>query len=113
MTGARRRLTLTGGGARSGFWAQLFADVCNLPVETSAQSQSGAFGVALLAGVACGLWPDLQRAQAQTLRPSARFEPDPRAVADYDDWFGLYRDLRETYRGFSRQRSALLQAQDA
>lgn len=109
MEGQRERLTLTGGGARSAFWAQIFADVCGLPVETCAQDQSGAYGVALLAGVASGLWPDLDSAQATVTYPE-RYEPDPKAVAEYDDWFGLYQEVRETYRGFSRQRSSLLQA---
>lgn len=108
MEGKRERLTLTGGGARSAFWAQMFADVCGLPVETCAQDQSGAYGVALLAGVACGLWPDLATAQTRTVKYSDPYTPDPRAVAEYDDWFGLYREVRDTYRGFSRQRSALL-----
>lgn len=108
MPGRRNALTLTGGGARSAFWAQMFADVCNLPIEISASEQSGALGAALLAGVATGLWPDLQTAQRASVSVSARYEPDPAAASDYDGWFDLYVRLRETYGRFSDRRSALL-----
>ena len=53
-----------------------------------------------MAGVAAGIWPDLATAQASTSSVSARFEPDPVASRDYDEWYGLYRDLRDVYRGF-------------
>lgn len=109
MPGTRTTLTLTGGGARSAFWAQMFADICNLPVETCDQEQSGALGVALLAGVAAGLWSDLEAAQRATVEYTARYEPSPDAVSEYDDWFGLYREVRDVYRTMSERRSTLLQ----
>ncbi|MDP3524407.1 MAG: FGGY-family carbohydrate kinase [Hoeflea sp.] len=109
MPGAIDVLTLTGGGARSAFWSQMFADVCRIPIEICTAEQTGATGVALMAGVAAGIWPDLATAQRATLSISARFEPDPAASADYDDWYGLYRDLRDVYRGFSERRSHLLE----
>ncbi|MBC7282721.1 FGGY-family carbohydrate kinase [Hoeflea sp.] len=109
MPGEIDVLTLTGGGARSAFWSQMFADVCKIPIEISTAQQTGATGVALMAGVAAGIWPDLATAQAATLSISARFEPDPLASAQYEDWYDLYRDLRDVYRGFSDRRSRLLE----
>lgn len=100
-------LTLTGGGSRSAFWAQMFADVCNRPVAVADVAESGALGVALLAGVATGLWSGLDQAIAATIHVAARHEPDPRAAADYDDWFGLYQAARQTYRRHSAARAAL------
>lgn len=108
MPGELDVLTLTGGGSRSAFWSQMFADVCKLPVEICAAEQSGANGVALMAGVAAGVWPDLATAQAGTSSISARYEPDPVASADYDDWYELYCDMRDVYRRFSDSRSQLL-----
>ena len=107
MPGRPDRLTLTGGGARSLLWGQMFADVCGITVEVSAVRESGALGVALLAGVATGLFADLPAAARCAVRRAAAFEPDERARRRYDDWFGLYRNLRDTYRRFSADRAAL------
>jgi sugar (pentulose or hexulose) kinase len=106
MTTQPRSLTLTGGGARSPFWAQLFADVLGIPIETVAAEESGAFGVAMLAGVATGVWKDT--AEAASLNSvTARYEPDAATKAQYDDWFGLYRETRDVYRRYSARRAAL------
>jgi sugar (pentulose or hexulose) kinase len=100
-------LVLTGGGARSAFWAQMFADVCGLPVRTVEVAESGALGVALLAGVAAGLWPDLDAAVAATARTAAEYRPDPQAAADYDGWYDLYAQARAVYGAHSAARAAL------
>ena len=102
-----RALVLTGGGGKSAFWAQMFADICNLPIEIAATQESGALGAALLAGVAAGLWPDLETAAATASRRVARYEPDPIAARDYDGWFELYRGARDVYRRYSAERTAL------
>ncbi len=109
MPGDATTLTLTGGGSRSAFWAQMFSDICNMPVEVTEAAESGALGVALLAGAATGLWGDLDQAIGATHRIAASYAPDPTAVADYDDWFGLYQATRETYRRHFAARAALAQ----
>ena len=48
-------LSLVGGGARSTWWAQLIADVLQLPVHTHPDGEAGAaMGAARLAQLACG-----------------------------------------------------------
>ena len=107
MSTKPQSLILTGGGAKSAFWSQLFADICGLPIEIVATEESGALGVAQLAGVAVGLWPDLETAAARTTRVAACYHPDPNAAADYDGWFDLYRQTRDVYRGYSAARADL------
>jgi sugar (pentulose or hexulose) kinase len=101
-------ITLTGGGAQSGFWAQMFADVCGIPIEIRAAGESGALGVAILAGVATGVWSSIAEATESTIRVLRRFEPDPERAALYDGWFRLYQDLRGIYLRFSERRQALV-----
>jgi len=113
MPGTRASLTLTGGGARSPVWAQMFADICGVPVQVCTTDQTGALGVGLLAGVATGVWPDLATAQARAVSIAATYDPDPVAAADYEGWFGLYRDCRDVYRGLSDARSGLVAAAPA
>lgn len=106
MSSKPNSLRLTGGGARSSFWAQMFADVLGLPIETVEAQESGAFGVAMLAGVATGLWKDISEA-ARLNAVAARYEPNPAVQAQYDDWFGLYQETRDVYRKYSVRRASL------
>jgi sugar (pentulose or hexulose) kinase len=101
-------VTLTGGGAQSAYWAQMFADVCGVPIEVRGVGESGALGVALLAGVATGVWSSIADATAHMAPEVTRYEPHAETAALYDGWFRLYQDLRRIYLGFSRRREALV-----
>jgi erythritol kinase len=74
-------LRLTGGGARSRVWRQTFSNALQVPVELVTTSESAAFGVAVLAAVSVGIWPDLETAVSHMVRTTGRVEPDP-AMAD-------------------------------
>ena len=63
-----RRVRLTGGGARSGFWSQMFADVLGMPIEIPDAEETGARGAALAAGVAIGAYRDLDEAMDRATR---------------------------------------------
>jgi len=83
-------LRLLGGGARSTFWAQMFADVLGRAVETvETPDQCGTLGAAMTAGVAAGWYPGLADAAAMT-RPARVFAPDPARAALYAARFGRY-----------------------
>jgi sugar (pentulose or hexulose) kinase len=73
---------LVGGGARSGLWPQMLADVCGTPVILSQGQEFGARGAALLARVAVGDLCDMAEAAALAPPVRLRCDPDPaRAVA--------------------------------
>ncbi len=50
----------TGGGARSRLWNQVKADVCNRPVVTLVNEETGLLGDAILAGVASGVFASIE-----------------------------------------------------
>lgn len=77
-------IRLTGGAARSPFWGQIFADVCNKPVEIVDTPEVGALGGAICAAVASGLYGTLEEAVAKMSRVSCRLEPVPDHVAILD-----------------------------
>jgi xylulokinase len=80
----------TGGGARSRLWRQLQADVFGLPVHRNRVDEGPAFGAALLAGVACGAFANVEQTSSVV-----RVEPD----ADLPDATAhdLYERQRRTY----------------
>jgi sugar (pentulose or hexulose) kinase len=75
----------TGGGSRNGWWLQLMADVCGIPIEVVRQTEPGTFGAAILAGVGAGVYGSVSEAVAQLVTISKRFEPDTARGALYAD----------------------------
>lgn len=76
VAGRRPRLArLSGGAASSDVWAQMFADVLDMPVEIAAGSELGALGCAICAAVAVGEHPDFESAIGAMTRIGRRFEP--------------------------------------
>lgn len=76
-----RVVRLTGGASKSALWSQIFADVLDRPVEVTTADETGALGVALLAGVAGGAYASLADAVDRTVEVSRRYEPHPDGVA--------------------------------
>ena len=85
-----RVIRLAGGAARASVWAQMFADVMKVPVETVAANETGALGVAIGAAVAAGVYPTLDEAIANMTVISGRYEPNAEASAVYDRKYALY-----------------------
>ncbi|HEX8940721.1 MAG TPA: FGGY family carbohydrate kinase [Candidatus Limnocylindrales bacterium] len=87
-----------GGGARSPLWNQVKADVCGLPVVTLEGADAAVLGDAMLAGVAVGAFRDLAEATEAMVRPAARYEPRPAAVAVYESSYRRYVELFDVLR---------------
>jgi L-xylulokinase len=86
---------LSGGGARSEIWPQMFADVLGIPVSLARCAESGALGAAIAAGVGAGLFADLPEAVHAMTATRARFMPDPAMAAHYEERYRTYGMLTE------------------
>ena len=93
-------LRVDGGGARNNLLLQIQADILGIPVVRPAIVETTALGAAYLAGLAVGLWNDLDALACQW-RADRRFEPSvsaderdsrygtwTRAVARSRNWIG-------------------------
>ena len=84
----------TGGGARDPFWRQLLADILGRPIVRMAIDEGPAYGVALLAGVACGVFPDVEEACVRAAAETGdRLEPNLALTALYEHNYAAFRDL--------------------
>jgi xylulokinase len=92
---------LSGGGARSDLWAEIAAGVLELPLTRTDTTDGAAFGAALLAGVAAGLWRDLAEATAAAVRPRDRIEPVSADVPRYRELQQRFRALYPAISGVS------------
>ncbi|MGR3378989.1 FGGY-family carbohydrate kinase [Salipiger abyssi] len=88
-------IRLAGGAAKSPVWGQIFADICQRPVEAVRAAEVGALGAAICASVACGAYADLGAAARAMTGVARRHEPDPALARLYDDRFRSFRRLDE------------------
>ncbi len=89
---------LTGGIAHSGEWAQLFADILQIPVEVVESDEVGALGSAITAGIGAKVYEDYQDGFQHAVRIKERFEPS----AEHAEGFA------ERYKEWERLMNALM-----
>lgn len=87
---APRRIVLTGGGATSELWRQIFADLFGLPVVTPQTSEQSALGTAMLAAIGQTELDPAETAKTWVLY-SPETVPDPARHRFYDRLFAIYR----------------------
>jgi xylulokinase len=83
---------LGGGGAESVLWSSILANVIGLPLTALAQGASPV-AAAVLAGVAAGAFPDVERGVAACVRFAGTLEPDPALVQQYEAGYRVYAGL--------------------
>lgn len=91
---------LTGGGANSDVWCQIFADVLNLEIKVPDCKECGALGAAIEASVAAGVYKDPVEAADRMVKVKKSFEPKKDRAEKYDKLFQLYRELYQTLWNF-------------
>lgn len=74
------RVVLTGGGSRSGAWAQLQANVYGVPTHTLQLPDAAAVGAAILAGVGSGVIASIDEGVRRLVRTRTIYEPDDDAA---------------------------------
>ncbi len=83
----------TGGGGTSPIWRQMMADVFNMPVNTIANREGPALGVAILAGVGAGVYASVQDACEQLIKVNPEQAPIVENSARYEGYYQIYRAL--------------------
>jgi xylulokinase len=81
-----------GGGAKSPLWRELQADIYQAPIHHTAAEEGPAYGAALLGGVACGVYADVEEACSRIEVREVR-EPDPGRSRIYGELYEVYRSL--------------------
>lgn len=84
---------LSGGGAKSPFWHQLFADIFNQKVVTLATQEGSAYGAALLAMVGTGEYSSAAEACRVVVKEVDVRAPNEAAAEFYRKHYEVYRSL--------------------
>ena len=102
LTGLRfTEATFTGGAAKGRLWPQIMADVLGVPVHVPVVTESSALGAALCAGLGAGSYASLDELRPELRRRAATYEPDPGAVACYDQRYQAWQVIYDRMLGMS------------
>ena len=85
---------LCGGGSKSPLWRTMLANVLGIPLTLPQTEQGPGYGGALLAMVACGIYPSVQAACDALISIRETVQPDPELTARYE---AQYRKFQKIY----------------
>ena len=95
------RSRICGGGAKSPLWRKIFANVCNLEIESIAAEEGPGYGGAMLAMVACGEYPDVETIAEKFVKVTNVERPDPDLTmlyeARYQQFKNIYPAVKELF----------------
>lgn len=88
------RIIASGGGAKSGFWLQMQADILQKEIYTTKGVEEACRGAAVCAGVGCGVYGSLEEGCGTVVRLEDKvYEPSAAPRAAYMENFELYRKI--------------------
>lgn len=87
------QMRATGGGAKSLLWRQIIADILGVELVVTSATEGPAFGAALLAGVASGVYASIPQACEQTVRIVEHTQPNPQTATAYAQAYETYKAL--------------------
>ncbi|KKN27239.1 hypothetical protein LCGC14_0866730, partial [marine sediment metagenome] len=83
-----KELRVTGGGSRSNFWNQIYADVLGIPCVRNVIEEATSLGAAILAASGAGLFPDISKAAENLCKVDKKWVPN-------EDRFKIYEKIYE------------------
>ncbi|MEY8356399.1 xylulokinase [Lachnospiraceae bacterium 54-53] len=91
-----------GGGGKSPVWRQMLADMYDCGVKTVVQTEGPALGVAILAGVGCGIYESVEAACDALISEDKSTGPEAGQAETYRKAHQLYKklygDLKDSYK---------------
>ncbi|MFZ5644911.1 MAG: FGGY-family carbohydrate kinase [Bacillota bacterium] len=101
-------IRIAGGGAKSKLWLQTIANCTGREVIVSKCTELGAKGAAITAGVAVGIFKDLDDAVGKFCSFETTYVPQDYEVKAYNELFKLYKACRVSYNDLWNMRADIL-----
>ena len=108
-----RAIRLSGGAAKSAVWAQMFADVMKLPIETVEAEEAGALGCAIAAASATGAYESMEDAISHMTVVGRAITPNPELADIYDRKYAVYKKTLECLDGLWDEMQKLVELGNA
>jgi sugar (pentulose or hexulose) kinase len=94
------RMVTAAGGAKNRLWLEIKASIYNCPILVPSEPECGVLGCAMLAGLAAGLFTDLESAGSQQVRYEGEIAPNPAWSERYQKMQSLFDDLYQSSQKF-------------
>ncbi|MDD3705514.1 MAG: FGGY-family carbohydrate kinase, partial [Clostridiaceae bacterium] len=79
-----------GGGAQSKLWLQIYADVCQLPIYITEETEAMTLGAAMTAAIGAGVYSDYSAATEKMVKFKSTIMPDRNNKLIYDFYYDKY-----------------------
>jgi len=90
-----KELMLTGGGSRSDFWNQIYADVLGITCVRNVIEESTSLGAAILAASGAGIFPDIAKAAENLCKIDKKWIPNDERHKLYENFYQFSYDIYE------------------
>jgi xylulokinase len=94
------RMVTAAGGAKNRLWLEIKASIYDCPILVPSEPECGVLGCAMLAGLAVGLFSDLESAGSQQVRYEGEIAPNPAWSERYQKMQSLFDDLYQSSQKF-------------
>ncbi|MHB1346535.1 MAG: xylulokinase [Candidatus Humimicrobiaceae bacterium] len=84
------RMVISGGGAKSELWCQIFSDILNSEIIKMSTDEGPSLGVCILSSVALKLYCSVEEASKKFLKIKKVYIPDENNAQKYKDLFDIY-----------------------
>ncbi|TET58281.1 MAG: hypothetical protein E3J52_08895 [Promethearchaeota archaeon] len=90
-----KELMLTGGGSRSDFWNQIYADVLGITCVRNVIEESTSLGAAILAASGAGIFPDIAKAAENLCKIDTKWISNDERHASYEKLYHFSYEMYE------------------
>jgi xylulokinase len=94
------RMVTAAGGAKTRLWLEIKASIYDCPILVPGEPECGVLGCAMLAGLAVGLFSDLESAGSDLVRYEGEIAPNPAWSERYRKMQSLFDDLYQSSEKF-------------
>jgi len=105
-----KEIRAIGGGAKSGVWQQILADVLGEEINLLNVEEGPAFGAALIAGVGVGVYSNFAEAVNRIIKVKKTIVPQIQNTERYNQYYQLYKklyySLRENFKELAKLTSS-------
>jgi len=98
-----RSSKICGGGAKSGLWKKIMANVLNVELECVASEQGPGLGGAMLAMVACRAYPTVAAACEKLVYVAETVRPEPDLAQRYEQRYKQFKQIYPACKGLFAQ----------
>ncbi len=95
--------TLCGGGAKSGLWRKILANVLNTELKLPMSEEGPGYGAAMLAMVGDGLYENISACAEKLIKMRGSVKPDASVSALYNERYEKYKKIYPAVRGLYKE----------